>query len=157
MTSLDYTLTLSNGTVIDLTILQEKYEEKLEPVFPTRVNGLPSKAIPVYCYKRNERKAPAIRTAKPRVLIPVFPGTNCEYDTARVFEKAGALPEIFVIRNLSSSMIEESVSAFAQKVAQSQIIMIPGGFSGGDERTVPENSLPHFSAIPASRTLFMIC
>ena len=76
---------------------------------------------------------PAVKTAKPRVLIPVFPGTNCEYDTAKAFEKAGAEAEIFVIKNLSSSLMEQSVNAFAQKVTDSQIIMIPGGFSGGDE------------------------
>jgi phosphoribosylformylglycinamidine synthase len=71
------------------------------------------------------------------VLIPVFPGTNCEYDTARAFEKAGAKPEVVVIRNLSAGDIEESVSYFERAVRRSEIIMIPGGFSGGDE---PEGS-----------------
>lgn len=71
--------------------------------------------------------------AKPRVIIPVFPGTNCEYDSAKVFADAGAYPEIFVINNLTSKGISESVSAFAAKTAESQIVFIPGGFSGGDE------------------------
>lgn len=74
---------------------------------------------------------------KPHVLIPVFPGTNCEYDTARAFERAGAEAEIFVVRNLTPQDIEESVEAFEKAIAQSQIIAIPGGFSGGDE---PEGS-----------------
>ena len=74
---------------------------------------------------------------KPHVLIPVFPGTNCEYDTARAFERAGAEAEIFVVRNLTSQDIEESVEAFEKAIVQSQIIAIPGGFSGGDE---PEGS-----------------
>ena len=70
---------------------------------------------------------------KPHVLIPVFPGTNCEYDTARSFERAGAEAEIFVIRNLSGKDIEESAEGFAKAIARSQIIAVPGGFSGGDE------------------------
>ena len=71
------------------------------------------------------------------MLIPVFPGTNCEYDTARAFERAGGEAEIFVVRNLTPQDIEESVEAFEKAIAQSQIIAIPGGFSGGDE---PERS-----------------
>ena len=71
--------------------------------------------------------------AKPRVLIPVFPGTNCEYDVARVFAAEGAAPEMFVIRNRTSAEIAESAELFAKKIGESQIISIPGGFSGGDE------------------------
>lgn len=71
------------------------------------------------------------------MLIPVFPGTNCEYDTARIFERCGAKAEVFVVRNQTSSQIEESIEAFSKLIAQSQMIMIPGGFSGGDE---PEGS-----------------
>lgn len=67
------------------------------------------------------------------MLIPVFPGTNCEYDTARAFEKAGALPEIFVINNLSAENLAQSVREFAHKIDESNIVMLPGGFSGGDE------------------------
>ena len=71
--------------------------------------------------------------ARPRVLIPVFPGTNCEYDTAKAFADAGAEPEIFVIRNLTADAIRDSAERFAERIAASQIVFIPGGFSGGDE------------------------
>ena len=128
----EYTITLFDKTVLSLSELQEKYEAKLEPVFPT-LAAHPDNKITAYAYPATQRKMPAVKTAKPRVLIPVFPGTNCEYDTAKAFEKAGAEAEIFVIKNLSSSLMEQSVNAFAQKVTDSQIIMIPGGFSGGDE------------------------
>ncbi len=71
--------------------------------------------------------------AKPRVLIPVFPGTNCEYDSAKAVERAGAQAEIFVINNLSASGIADSVARFSEKMEQAQAVFIPGGFSGGDE------------------------
>ncbi|MCL5935309.1 MAG: phosphoribosylformylglycinamidine synthase subunit PurQ, partial [Firmicutes bacterium] len=71
--------------------------------------------------------------AKPRIFIPVFPGTNCEYDTARAFEKAGGVVETLVIRNLSAAEIERSIDALVKGIESSQIIMLPGGFSGGDE------------------------
>lgn len=86
-----------------------------------------------YSYKADKRVAPAIKVAKPKVLIPVFPGTNCEYDTARAFEKAGAEADIFVVRNLTEQAIKESVDAMEKKIKESQIVMLPGGFSGGDE------------------------
>ncbi len=77
------------------------------------------------------------------MLIPVFPGTNCEYDTAKAFEKYGAKAEIFVIKNLSAADIEESVNAFAKLIEQTQMISLPGGFSGGDE---PEGSAKFINA-----------
>ena len=89
--------------------------------------------IQKYSYSASERTAPAIKTAKPRVFIPVFPGTNCEYDTARAFEKAGAQADILVIRNMNAQAISESVEAMEKKIKDSQMIMLPGGFSGGDE------------------------
>ncbi len=116
--------------------LLKAWEQKLEPVFSCRIKT-PDTKVPVYSYQRTERLSSAVKFAKPRVLIPVFPGTNCEYDTARAFEKAGAVPEIFVMNNLSAKELEISVRHFASRVDQSQIIMIPGGFSGGDE---PEGS-----------------
>ncbi len=104
----------------------------LEPIFPTKAKSAKMVAdVPFYTEKSN--KAPAIKVAKPKVIIPVFPGTNCEYDTARAFEKAGAEAEILVIKNLTPEMIAESIDAFAQKLSTAQIMMIPGGFSGGDE------------------------
>ncbi len=121
---------------VSLDTLQRVWEGKLESVFPCRIET--SKATPeAYSYNNRIKLFPAIKMPKPKVLIPVFPGTNCEYDTARAFEKAGAEAEVFVIRNLSAGDIEESVDCFERAVRYSQIIMIPGGFSGGDE---PEGS-----------------
>ena len=113
--------------------IQKVYEDKLEKVYPCNIEQGSGKEIPTFSYNASSRVAPAIKVAKPKVLIPVFPGTNCEFDTAKVMRDAGAEPEIFVINNLTASNIAESVSAFAEKVKQSQIIFIPGGFSGGDE------------------------
>ena len=120
--------------MLHLTSVEKAYEQKLEPVYPVQTKT-PSRRINTISYKFDEasRPSPAIKVAKPRVLIPVFPGTNCEYDTARVFERAGALPQVFVVRNRNAAQIEESIQAFAQAIRESQIIMIPGGFSGGDE------------------------
>ncbi|MBO4866561.1 MAG: phosphoribosylformylglycinamidine synthase [Ruminococcus sp.] len=122
----------NNGYTIDLEKIQDLWEKKLEPVYPVHVKE-PAEKPNKYSFKADERKAPAIKVAKPKVLIPVFPGTNCEYDTARQFEKAGAEAEIFVVRNLSEQAIKESVDAMEKKIKQSQIVMLPGGFSGGDE------------------------
>jgi phosphoribosylformylglycinamidine synthase len=74
-----------------------------------------------------------VSASKPRVFIPVFPGTNCEYDTARAFENAGGTADILVVRNLSGLDIEETMDEMASRIRNSQIIAIPGGFSGGDE------------------------
>lgn len=117
---------------IALEEVQQIWENKLQKVFPYLLET-PKKDVPVYQHASTVKLTSSVKIAKPRVLIPVFPGTNCEYDTARAFRRAGALPEIFVIRNLTASDIEESVTAFAQKVQQSQIVALPGGFSGGDE------------------------
>ena len=122
-----------NGVSVSLDKLLGVYEDKLESVYSCNI---PSKEgeIPVYAYKEGQiAKAPAVKTAKPHVLIPVFPGTNCEYDTAKAFADAGADPEIFVINNLSAAGISASAENFAKKIADSEIIFVPGGFSGGDE------------------------
>jgi len=125
---LDYTLNLDT--------LQRIWEGKLESVFPCRIKTTDT-TPETYAYNNKIKLAPSIKVAKPKVLIPVFPGTNCEYDTARAFEKAGAEAETIVIRNLAAGDIEASVDYFESAVRKSQIIMIPGGFSGGDE---PEGS-----------------
>ncbi len=117
---------------IDLCKLYSDYENTLESVYPTHAKE-DKKNIPAFAYDKKSNAAPAVLCKKPKVLIPVFPGTNCEYDTQKAFIKAGADTEIFVINNLSSKGISESVSAFAEKASNSQIIFIPGGFSGGDE------------------------
>ncbi|MBR5512507.1 MAG: phosphoribosylformylglycinamidine synthase [Ruminococcus sp.] len=122
--------------IVGLDSLQRVWEGKLEPVFPCRIkttDATPAK----YSFKSTEKLASSEKFAKPRVLIPVFPGTNCEYDTARAFEKAGAVAETVIIRNMFAGDIEQSVDYFEKAIKESQIIMIPGGFSGGDE---PEGS-----------------
>ena len=121
---------------VSLDALLKAWESKLEPVYPCIIPTEDTKPE-AYRYEKKTVLRPAVKTARPRVLIPVFPGTNCEYDTARAFEKAGAVPETIVIRNLSASAIEESVNEIEKAIRNSQIIMIPGGFSGGDE---PEGS-----------------
>ncbi|MGB4092280.1 MAG: phosphoribosylformylglycinamidine synthase [Ruminococcus flavefaciens] len=119
-----------------LDSLQRVWEGKLEPVFPCRIKTTDAKPE-TYSYNENIHLSATIKAAQPKVLIPVFPGTNCEYDTARAFEKAGAVTETVVIRNMFAGDIEESVDYFEKAIRESQIIMIPGGFSGGDE---PEGS-----------------
>ena len=118
--------------VIDLKSLYADYEGVLEGVYPT--NAYETKMdIPAFAYN-GEKAAPAVlKCAKPKVLIPVFPGTNCEYDSAKAFMRAGADTEIFVINNLSAQKVSDSVDAFVKKIKDSQIIFVPGGFSGGDE------------------------
>ncbi len=116
---------------LDLNELLSIYENKLEPVFSCNIKTKDEVIEKISYTQRNTAKGATIAT--PRVLIPVFPGTNCEYDSARAVERAGAKAEIFVIKNLSSDKITESVEAFAEKIKNSQAIFIPGGFSGGDE------------------------
>ena len=120
------------GDKLDCTKLFGVYEDKLEEIYSCNI-AMPEKKIETFDFKAAEFAKPAIRTAKPKVLIPVFPGTNCEYDSAKYAERAGAEAEIFVINNLSSAGIAKSVEDFAAKIAESQIIFVPGGFSGGDE------------------------
>ena len=86
-----------------------------------------------FSYKSENAIAPAVKVAKPKVLIPVFPGTNCEFDSAKAMADAGAEPEIFVINNLTADGISKSVETFAEKLKTAQMIFVPGGFSGGDE------------------------
>ena len=117
---------------IALSTLLKAYEDKLEPIFKCNIEQ-EKYDIPAFSYQADKIAAPAIKVAKPRVLIPVFPGTNCEFDTAKVLRDAGAEPEIMVINNLNSAGISRSVEAFAKSLRQSQIVFIPGGFSGGDE------------------------
>ena len=112
--------------------LAKLYEGKLEGVYPC-MEKKENKQIEAFSFSADNRVAPAIKVAKPKVLIPVFPGTNCEFDSAKVMADAGADTEIFVINNLTSDGISASVDAFANKLKDSQMIFVPGGFSGGDE------------------------
>ncbi len=124
-------ISLGSDTVC-LAALQKAYEDKLESVYSCNI---PDVVTPIETVSSPEkaRVAPAIKVAKPKVLIPVFPGTNCEYDSARAVTDAGAEPEIFVVKNMSADAISRSVETFAEMIKDSQIIFIPGGFSGGDE------------------------
>ncbi len=117
---------------LDLDDLIAAWSGTLEKIFPQKASEQSvSHAVPLYSERSG--KAPAIKTARPRVFIPVFPGNNCEYDSARAFERAGAQPEVLVVRNLSTADIENTIERMVTAIRQSQIIMIPGGFSGGDE------------------------
>ena len=108
------------------------YEDKLESVYPCNI---PTAEQPMenFSCRVAERPVPMVKCAKPRVLIPVFPGSNCEYDSARAVRAAGAEPEILVVQNRSAEDIERSVTRFAESLRRSQMLFIPGGFSGGDE------------------------
>ena len=121
-----------NGEEIKLERLLGIYENKLESVY--RCNRENNKTeMQTFSYKAETCVAPAIKTAKPKVLIPVFPGTNCEYDSAKAMRDAGAQPEIFVINNRSAENVAKSVEEFANSLKTAQMVFIPGGFSGGDE------------------------
>ncbi len=117
---------------VSLNKLLGIYEDKLESVYKCNIKDSNSK-MENFSFEAKERIAPAIKVAKPKVLIPVFPGTNCEFDSAKAMSDAGAEPEIFVINNLSSDGISRSVETFAEKLKSAQMIFVPGGFSGGDE------------------------
>ncbi len=123
---------VKDGVSIPLSKLYQIYEEKLEPIYACNIET-EKKDIPTISYQAKNIAKPRLSFAKPKVLIPVFPGTNCEYDSAKAMEKAGAEAEIFVINNLSAAGIAHSVETFAKKLSDSQMIFIPGGFSGGDE------------------------
>ncbi len=142
-TTEDYELNAA-GETIDLAELQEAWEGAIESVFPYRAEGPKVQKLD-YCIAEHEvsRPAPAIHVAHPRVVIPVFPGTNCEYDTARAFRRAGADPSVLVINNLTPEAVAESTHKLARRIRESQIVMIPGGFSGGDE---PDGSAKFITA-----------
>ena len=118
---------------VDAAKLFDIYENKLEPVFACNIKQGQDSKIEEFSYTAKSYPAPAVACAKPTVLIPVFPGTNCEYDSAKVFADAGADPKIMVINNLTPDSVARSVEAFTEALKNSQIVFVPGGFSGGDE------------------------
>lgn len=120
----------------------QAWTSKLEKVFPTRSGSTENKVVETKLYNTDTVYICKHKTAKPTVFIPVFPGTNCEYDSAAAFERAGAQAVTKVFRNLSASDIRESVAEFEKTIAQTQIIMFPGGFSAGDE---PDGSAKFFA------------
>ena len=120
------------GETIQLNSLLKTYEDKLESVYSCNIQNK-NKMLENFSYAATSYPSPTIKVAKPRVLIPAFPGTNCEYDSAKAVADAGAEPEILVINNLTAEGITRSVDAFAKSLKNSQMIFVPGGFSGGDE------------------------
>ena len=131
-----------NGDSATIDELYALNTATLEDVYPTKAKEDKGQ-IPNFSFDGKCNLAPAVKVAKPKVLIPVFPGTNCEFDSARAVERAGAEAEIFVIRNLTADAVASSVELFSNKVKESQMIFIPGGFSGGDE---PDGSAKFITA-----------
>ncbi len=131
------------GVVVSIEKLLAAHEGVLESVFPTRAKE-PEGSPTVISFAVRSGLKPKAKVARPRVIIPVFPGSNCEYDTARAFRQAGAEPEILVLRNLDGSGLSESLQALAEAIKRSQILMIPGGFSAGDE---PDGSGKFIAAV----------
>ena len=146
-----YELVCDSQTV-DLAAVQEAWESGIEGVFPYRTSPEERAAAePVVALSYEGAPAPAYHgpallgdtAGAPRVVIPVFPGNNCEYDSAAAFERAGAIPTVYVVNNLTPEAVAESTAELARLIGQSQIVMIPGGFSGGDE---PDGSAKFITA-----------
>ncbi len=136
------------GEIIPLSELKQSLEGTLESVFPTRAAASDDKLVkPVYT-ERNT-KAPAVKTARPAAVIPVFPGTNCEYDTAKAVETAGGEAKIVVVRNLSHDALMRSAEELEQAIRGSQMMILPGGFSGGDEPDGSGKFIASFLRAPA--------
>lgn len=117
---------------LKLNILEETYEKKLSKVFKIKTTDK-NESVKEVLYNESNVKSPIIKVAKPKVIIPVFPGTNCEYDCERAFRNAGAKTETLVFRNYSKEAFAESIENLEKQIRESQIIMLPGGFSAGDE------------------------
>ena len=133
-----------NGEKIALEEALAAWQKTLEGVFPTRTTSPISPIKPIKPIHFDTVYQCKHKAAKPHVFIPAFPGTNCEYDSARAFNRAGAESEIIVFRNQNGQQIRESVDAYVKAISNSQIIMIPGGFSAGDE---PEGSAKFITSV----------
>jgi phosphoribosylformylglycinamidine synthase len=120
-----------NGTSIEIAKAQTAWEQPLAKVFPTQTEKILGKPKQELFNSRQTRGKQSF--AKPRIFLPVFPGTNCEYDSAKAFEMAGGVVDTMVIRNLTPTAVEESIEEMVKSINKSQIIMLPGGFSAGDE------------------------
>ena len=143
-----------DGQVADLAVVQEAWERGsgIESVFPYRTSPeerAAAETVPAISFEGEAAPAyhgPALlgdASGAPRVVIPVFPGNNCEYDSAAAFERAGAVPTVYVVNNLTPKAVAESTAELARLIRASQIVMIPGGFSGGDE---PDGSAKFITA-----------
>ena len=129
--------------IISLDELSKGYEEKLESIYTCNINQSNNEEMKSPEYKVSKWSSAKFKVAKPKFVIPVFPGTNCEYDTAKAVERAGGTAEIFVIKNLNSDMLKKSIEDFAKTINTAQVILIPGGFSAGDE---PDGSAKFITA-----------
>ncbi|MDP4179097.1 MAG: phosphoribosylformylglycinamidine synthase subunit PurQ, partial [Bacillota bacterium] len=132
-----------NSVEISLDEALNVWKKPLEKIFPTKTEKI-EKGIENVIYDKRGLKTPVIKIAKPKIFMTVFPGTNCEYDSKKSFERAGGSVETLVFRNLSSKDIEESVEAMVKGIKSSQIVMLPGGFSAGDE---PDGSGKFIAAV----------
>ena len=130
------------GETVALDDVQKAYENTLESVLPYHTGT--DNLMPPITHKTENRIAPAVKMAKPRVLVPVFPGTNCEYDTVRALRRAGAEADTFIVNNLTPAAVAESAKTLAKRIGESQMIVLPGGFSGGDE---PEGSAKFITSL----------
>ena len=133
-TLLGYTIEepqLELGFTAPIDQYEALWENKLESVFPMKAGT--GEAVPTVSYAQRMTQAPAYKHLKPKAVIPVFPGTNCEYDTARAVTKAGGEAEILVVRNLSATALAETADAMEKAIRSAQMVILPGGFSGGDE------------------------
>ena len=153
----DYALHI-RGERHDLDALQEAWEAKLEKVFPYRraksaanEGDAPAAAVPTPEREAHAWPKPALRVAKPVAVLPTFPGTNCEVDTARALERAGAEPRIVLINNLTPDHVARSVDALQKAISQAQMLVFPGGFSGGDEPDGSGKFITAFFRNPAVR------
>ncbi len=138
----------SETTVISLDEILGHWTKPLENIFPARTSDYRNKEdktkVESLSWESRLDIKPLIRVPQPRVLIPVFPGTNCEIDSRRAFEKAGGIVELHILQNLTPHALAESIRELEKKIRQSQIVMIPGGFSGGDE---PDGSAKFITAV----------
>lgn len=132
------------GISMSLDDIINDWEAPLEGIFPVRTKDNADQKVPKLSWTERNTKTPAIKIAKPRVLIPAFPGTNCEMDSKRAFERAGAEASIHIIQNMTQGQLIDSIKELESKIRESQIIMIPGGFSGGDE---PDGSAKFITAV----------
>ena len=137
------------GDAVSIAELLEINEAVLEGVYPTAAAA--ESGLEPFTYTAGPVAAPAVRAAKPKALIPVFPGTNCEYDTARAVIDAGGDTEILVVRNLNAEQVAASAQRVAEAIRAAQMIVIPGGFSGGDEPDGSGKFITAFFRSPAVR------
>ena len=122
---------LDLGETLSIAEYEKLWADKLESVFPMKAGT--QETVPTISYPQRPQQAPAYKHLKPKAVIPVFPGTNCEYDTARAVAKSGGEAEIIVVRNLAASALAETADAMEKAIRSAQMVILPGGFSGGDE------------------------